>query len=1222
MPLARVERGRLSNFLRPVLLCIFLSTFGLGSSLYATDNLMPPLVLSAGQIGSDQILCAGSAAATLTSVTAASGGAGVISYQWQSSSDNANFNDIPSAIGTIYVPGFVNATTYYRRKAKDGTSEAFSNVVTITIQSAPARPVITATGATAFCEGQHVELSSTVAISYQWYVDGIAIDGVISQTFSTSTTGSYTVVVKNSDGCKSIPAVAVAVISNPLPPKPTISVETATSFCPGGSVSLTSSLSAGYQWYQDGIPVNYAIDQVYTAQSSGSYAVAAINYTGCSSTLSDPVSVSLFQVPPTPTVTPGGSLSFCQGESVGLTSSVAAQYQWFNNGTEITDATASTYTATTLGSYTVVVKNAQGCVSAASASIGVGLIAPSNKPVMTPTGDTSFCSGTNLVLTASSANSYQWYKDGSILTNQINQTYTATTSGTYSVKVILETVCVSDASDPILVTVYSLPATPTITATGSTAVCPGASVILSSSLSGTYQWYKNGVIIDTAINRVFTALDSAKYTVVVKNNEGCTSATSTPTAVTTLPVPATPTITPAGALEFCQGSSLILTASTASGYQWYKDGASIAAATGISYTAVASGTYTVVTKSAQGCESAASDGITINVVAPSAKPIVSPSGDTSFCAGGKVILTSSPANSYQWYKDGSIITNQISQTYTATASGIYTVKVKNETVCESASSNVLSVTVYSLPSTPTISATTPTSLCPGDSVVLSSSLATSYVWFNDSVEIVSAIGRTYTAKDSGRYTVVVKNSNGCSSAPSATKVVIMNSAPNAPDSILGPVRVFSGSGNVYRIVPVDGATNYTWTLPTGWKGFSSSDTIAVKAGKYAGTISVTANSDMCASDPTTLYISIVPDSDKDGVVDLDDLDDDNDGILDVVEYAACDPLSELCDTDADGILNALDIDSDGDGMLDVYEAGGTDVNNDGREDGAIGSDGVPILALGGLTPPDTDSDGKQDPYDADSNNDGIPDGEVLMVWKTVSTPKLSPDGSIELTYTFVLTNTRIEPIDELQIKEDLRKTFPAPIDFVVLGLESTGILTAATDFDGGASVNLLATGITLPGNTQDSIKLTIRIRPNGYFGEINNLVDVYAQGRWGLLAKQSIDISRSQGRLYGPGLPTLSMINSLTSRIPDVITPNNDGFNDRFIIERSSNNKVSLKIFNRWGSIVYTNSDYKNDWDGRSSVGSGQHTLPLGTYYYIVEITSSTTPDKEVRKGYLMIKRD
>ena len=115
------------------------------------------------------------------------------------------------------------------------------------------------------------------------------------------------------------------------------------------------------------------------------------------------------------------------------------------------------------------------------------------------------------------------------------------------------------------------------------------------------------------------------------------------------------------------------------------------------------------------------------------------------------------------------------------------------------------------------------------------------------------------------------------------------------------------------------------------------------------------------------------DFDGDGIVDAVDLDDDNDGILDSVENAACNPASEDCDTDGDGIPNRLDYDSDNDGIADVKEAGGTDANNDGKVDGAVDADGVPQAANGGLTAPDTDSDGKLNPYDLDSDGDGIPD---------------------------------------------------------------------------------------------------------------------------------------------------------------------------------------------------------------------------------------------------------
>ena len=63
------------------------------------------------------------------------------------------------------------------------------------------------------------------------------------------------------------------------------------------------------------------------------------------------------------------------------------------------------------------------------------------------------------------------------------------------------------------------------------------------------------------------------------------------------------------------------------------------------------------------------------------------------------------------------------------------------------------------------------------------------------------------------------------------------------------------------------------------------------------------------------------DNDSDGIGDNQDLDDDNDGIEDVVEG--------IDDLDNDGIPNYLDIDSDGDGCFDVSEAGYIDLDLDG-----------------------------------------------------------------------------------------------------------------------------------------------------------------------------------------------------------------------------------------------------------------------------------------------------
>ncbi len=79
--------------------------------------------------------------------------------------------------------------------------------------------------------------------------------------------------------------------------------------------------------------------------------------------------------------------------------------------------------------------------------------------------------------------------------------------------------------------------------------------------------------------------------------------------------------------------------------------------------------------------------------------------------------------------------------------------------------------------------------------------------------------------------------------------------------------------------------------------------------------------------------------------------------------------------DADSKPNPYDLDSDGDGITDVKEAQFTDADWNGRVDGAINTDGrnTGLAGLPSLTIPNTDGIGRTNPYDIDSDEDGIPD---------------------------------------------------------------------------------------------------------------------------------------------------------------------------------------------------------------------------------------------------------
>ncbi|WP_281169879.1 Ig-like domain-containing protein [Olivibacter sitiensis] len=82
--------------------------------------------------------------------------------------------------------------------------------------------------------------------------------------------------------------------------------------------------------------------------------------------------------------------------------------------------------------------------------------------------------------------------------------------------------------------------------------------------------------------------------------------------------------------------------------------------------------------------------------------------------------------------------------------------------------------------------------------------------------------------------------------------------------------------------------------------------------------------------------------------------------------------------------------------------------------------------------------------------------------------------------------------------------------------------------------------------------------------------------------------------------------------IPNVFTPNGDGINDRFqIVGREQFDRIELNVFNRWGGEVYSNENYRDEWDGNN--------LNEGTYYYLIK--THREGRTEVHKGWVLLKR-
>ncbi|NLK15372.1 MAG: T9SS type B sorting domain-containing protein [Bacteroidales bacterium] len=77
---------------------------------------------------------------------------------------------------------------------------------------------------------------------------------------------------------------------------------------------------------------------------------------------------------------------------------------------------------------------------------------------------------------------------------------------------------------------------------------------------------------------------------------------------------------------------------------------------------------------------------------------------------------------------------------------------------------------------------------------------------------------------------------------------------------------------------------------------------------------------------------------------------------------------------------------------------------------------------------------------------------------------------------------------------------------------------------------------------------------------------------------------------------------------PNAFSPNGDGFNDTWKMEGFKLfNTVSVKIFNRWGQLVFESSDPNAEWDGTNKKGKD---LPVGTYYYIIDYSTDSYSKK------------
>ncbi len=82
--------------------------------------------------------------------------------------------------------------------------------------------------------------------------------------------------------------------------------------------------------------------------------------------------------------------------------------------------------------------------------------------------------------------------------------------------------------------------------------------------------------------------------------------------------------------------------------------------------------------------------------------------------------------------------------------------------------------------------------------------------------------------------------------------------------------------------------------------------------------------------------------------------------------------------------------------------------------------------------------------------------------------------------------------------------------------------------------------------------------------------------------------------------------------LPNVFTPNDDGYNDRFIPETTNITDFEMVIYSRWGNEVFRTRDMQNGWDGRASNGV---ECAEGTYFYVISFTEYVDENQQKKRS-------
>ncbi|WP_299703696.1 gliding motility-associated C-terminal domain-containing protein [uncultured Pontibacter sp.] len=740
----------------------------------ATTNVVTNLSANAGQ---DQLACASGTVQLAGTVTAALGG------RW-STGGSGTFSN-PDNLNAVYTPSAADISAGSVRltltSTGNGNCSPVSDQVLITFYNM----AVTLDGTPVICNGTLGTITANVTgaqgtVSYLWS------NGATTASINGLSAGSYTVTVTDEKGCALSQSLTITEVTGPS--NFTATTSNATCGASNGSITVTGVTegTAPYTYSKDG--TNFQTSATISGLAPGSHTITVKDANGCTVAKA----FTLTNIPGPTAVAVSSSPASCNNNDGSITAGAVtggtSPYQYSINGTTFQTSTA--FTGLASGSYTLTARDANGCT--VTAAVTVSLATLTN---FTATPASSTCGASNGSVTVSDIvggiSPYTYSKDGSAF--QASATLTGLAAGTHTITVKDAKGCTF--AKQVTVTNIAGPTNFTTSLKATTCGAANGEITVTGRTGGTspYTYSKDGVNFQTSAT--FTGLAAGSHTITVKDANGCIVAKSF--TLTNIAGPTAAAAT-AGAAS-CADNDGSITAGAVTGgtspYQYSINGTTFQTST--AFTGLASGSYTLTARDANGCT--VTTAVTIEKVMPTGFT-ATPTAATCGNSNGTVVVSNiiGGTSPYTYSKNGT--TFQTSATLTGFAEGTHTITIKDARGCTFAKT----VTITNIPGPTDLQATVQASTCGNPNGSFTVSTVTGGTW-NYTYSINGGAfqsSNSFSALAAGDYQVTVKDANGCLYTET---VVVSNIA--GPEFTAAATASTCGNSNGRINVAVSGGTS-------------------------------------------------------------------------------------------------------------------------------------------------------------------------------------------------------------------------------------------------------------------------------------------------------------------------------------------------------------------------------------------------------------------------------